>query len=328
MPSEKQQICMSKLFIAVSLRCFCVLVTVFAVLSERGIAQTANQAQDRAQLTRDQAALGPTVTTTGVEDSHIVTSPNDADLGEQQILKRAEAYQPFIASVSVPFYWTTNLALTNQGEQSDFLVSPVAALIYQPRITKSLYANIGVREQLFYYDRVTSFDFGSFDVEVGLTYTVPQLHNLVLHAGYDYNRLTNKNSFSSFFSNHVLLVSAELPFRLSRAQQLSLGADASFSVTADPDPPRRHDFETYLGYSVQLTRAFFMNATGRVVLHDYVLTDRVDVSEILALSVTYNVTKYLNANVIGNVAANQSNHSTFDYQVANLGGAVTLSIRF
>src|SRR5436853_7330619 len=168
---------------------------------------------DRAQMSRDQvsAAPGPTVTTTGVDDSHIVTSPNDADLGEQQILQRSDNYQPFVASVSVPFYWTSNVALTNSGEQSDFLVSPVVAIAYQPRLTQNLFAYVSVREQLFYYDRLPSFDFGSFDAEVGLTYTVPQLYTLVLHAGFDYNRLTKKNSFDSFFSNYVLTLSAEAP---------------------------------------------------------------------------------------------------------------------
>src|SRR5204863_7785006 len=110
---------------------------------------------DRAQLARDQSAATPVSMPppTTAEDDHIVTSPNDADLGEQQILKRTEGYQPFVVSVSVPFYWTSNVALTNSGEQSDFLVSPVAALAYQPRITNNLSAYVSVREQLLYYDR-------------------------------------------------------------------------------------------------------------------------------------------------------------------------------
>jgi hypothetical protein len=288
------------------------------------------QALNRAEISREQAAVaGATpAPTTGVEDNHIIASPNDADLGEQQILKHAEAYQPFSVSVSVPFYWTSNVALTNKGEQSDFLVSPVAAIAYQPRITNELYGFVGVREQLFYYDRLPSFNFGSFDVQVALTYTVPQLHNLILHAGYDYNRLTAKNTFNDFFTNHGLTFSAEMPFRINRAQQLSLGADTNISLTGNPDPPRRHDFETYVGYSVQLTRAVFLGASGRLVLHDYVLGDRVDFSEIVALSATYSISKYLTASAIGSFAANQSNHSVFDYQVGDIGGAVGLTVRF
>ncbi len=295
----------------------------------RSSAQTV-EALNRAQIARDQAAINPTAAaaTTGVQDNHIIASPNDADLGEQQILKRAETYQPFTASVSVPFYWTSNVALTNSGEQSDLLVSPVAAIAYEPRITNALYGSVGVREQLFYYDRLTSFDFGSLDVQLALTYTVRQLHNLVLHVGYDYNRLTEKNSFNDFFSNHVLTFSAEMPFRISRAQQFSLGADTNFSLTADPEPPRRHDFEVYIGYSAQLTRALFFGATARLAVHDYVLGDRVDVSEILALNATYSISKYITASAVGSFAANQSNYSVFDYQVGNIGGALALSVRF
>jgi hypothetical protein len=307
---------------------FCVFVTAALAMFQSGQAQT-SQDVDRAQLMRDQTTPGgPLVTTSGVDEGHIVTSPNDADLGEQQILKRTESYQPFTASVGVPFYWTSNVALTNQGEQSDFLVSPVAAIVYAPRINENLYGFVSVREQLFYYDRLTSFDFGSFDAEVGLTYTVPQLHNLILHAEYDYNRLTKKNSFDDFFSNNILIVSAEIPFRISRAQQMSIGVDANISVYAVPDGPRRDDFEAWIGYSVQLTRALVLSGTARVVFHDYILTDRLDVGEIVALNANYSITRYLSVSALASFAANQSNHSTFDYQVVNGGGAVAVSIRF
>ena len=285
---------------------------------------------DRAQMTRDQltTAPAPTVTSPVVDDNHIVTSPNDADLGDQQILKRTEGYQPFVASVSVPFYWTSNVALTNSGEQSDFLVSPVAAIAYQPQINRNLSAYVSVREQLFYYDRFSSLNFGSFDVEVGLTYTVPELHNLILRAGYDYNRLTKKNSFDDFFSNHIFSLSAEMPFRINRAQQVSIGLDTNISAGADPEGPRRHDFDGWVGYSVQLTRALSIGANGRIVLHDYVQTDRVDVTEMVGLNATYTITKYLTASAVGSFAANQSNHGVFDYEVGDIGGAVSFSIRF
>src|SRR3954462_4787203 len=86
-----------------------VLLTLFPAQSG---AQT-TQALNRAQIARDQVttAPGPTVSVNGPE-GEIVASPNDPDLGEQQILKRTEGYQPFQVDVSVPFYWTSNVALT------------------------------------------------------------------------------------------------------------------------------------------------------------------------------------------------------------------------
>ena len=312
---------------------FCALC--FIVANE-GSAQSANQAQ----LAREQAPspFPPTVPPSGVEGGNVVAAPGDADLGEQQILKRVEGYQPFTISAGAPFYWTSNVALTRNNEQSDFVVAPAAAAFYEPRITSNLYGLIDVREQLFYYDRFTDFDFGSFDVEAGLRYLVPQWHNLLLRVEYDYNRLTKKNSFSAFFQNHGFIVNAEVPFTLSRAQQLSLGVDANISAAAEESgqapPPaqtisaRRNDYEVYLAYSAILTRSFFINAVGRIVVRQYWQGDRKDVNEILALTANYRVNKFLTASAVSTFGLNQSNHSVFDYQVANVGGAVAFVVKF
>src|SRR5947209_19827638 len=94
-------------------------------------AQSPN-AQDieRAQLLRTQSpfAIDPYATDgNGVDQTdHAETTPNDRDLGEQEILKRIERYQPFMASVAMPFYYTSNVALVRRGEKGDFLEAPSA----------------------------------------------------------------------------------------------------------------------------------------------------------------------------------------------------------
>jgi len=310
----------------------CVLVFVSATESW---AQTANQAQ----LTREQApsAFPGTVPPTGAEGGNVAAAPGDADLGEQQILKRVEEYKPFTISAGVPFYWTSNVALTNSGEQSDFVVAPAVAAFYEPRITSTLYGLIDVREQLFYYDQFDNFNFGSFDVEVGLRYLVPQWHNLLLRAEYDYNRLTEKNSFAAFFQNHAFILDASIPFQFGRAQTLTLGADLNISIAAEESgqPPninaisaQRSDYAAYVGYSAVLTRSFFINAVGTLVVRQYYEGGRDDISEILALTANYRVNKYLTVSAVSTFAASQSNQSVFDYQVANLGGAVALQVKF
>jgi hypothetical protein len=133
-------------------RHLCAFVTTLCVLvftsANEGSAQTANQAQ----LTREQApsAFPATVPPSGAEGGNVAAAPGDADLGEQQILKRVEEYQPFTISAGAPFYWTSNVALTRSGEQSDFVVAPAVAAFYEPRISVTFYGLIDVREQLFY----------------------------------------------------------------------------------------------------------------------------------------------------------------------------------
>lgn len=307
------------------------------VLAVDGSAQTVSQAQ----ATREQAPspFPPTAPASGAEGDNVAAALGDSDLGEQQILKRTDTYQPFTISAGVPFYWTSNVALTSSHEQSDFVVAPGAGVFYEPRFTGNLYGLFAVREQLFYYDRFPDFNFGSFDIEAGIRHTLPGWHNLLLRVEYDYNRLTKKNSFEAFFQNHGFIAGAEIPFRFGRAQQLSLGADINISMAAEesnqPPPPnvksisaRRNEYEVYAGYSAILTRSFFVNAVGRIVVRQYWEGGRDDISEILAVTANYQVNKYLTVSGVSTFAANQSNQSVFDYNVANLGGAVALAVKF
>ena len=212
---------------------------------------------------------------------------------------------------------------------SDVVIAPMAAAYYQPRITNTLYGNIGAREQVFYYTDNHSFDFGSLDVEAGLNYFLPQFHNLILRGEYDFNRLTFDDRLGDeFFSNHGLIFNAELPFRFSRAQQLSVGVDTNISVAADHQSPRRNDYEGYVAYTVSLTRAFTISAVGRVVDRDYHQNGRNDVSEIISGTATYRLTSWCSISAISSFAHSDSNKDVFDYDVGNVGGAVALQAKF
>ena len=286
---------------------------------------------DRAQLLQGQTQppFGPAGLPEGVEDGHAASSPNDADIGEQEILKRVTQYQPLTLLLASPIFYTSNVALTRSGEKSDVVIAPTAAAYYDPQITKTLYGHFGAREQIFYYGKYTGFNFGSLDVEAGLNYFLPQFHNLILRGWYDFNRLTLDDRLGDeFFSNHALIFNAELSFQVSRAQQLFIGADANISVAADHQSPRRNDYEGYLGYSANLTRAFSINAVGRIVARDYHQNGRTDVSEILSLTASYRLTNWCSVGAISSFAHSDSNKDVFDYDVANVGGAIALTAKF
>ncbi|MEP6936944.1 MAG: outer membrane beta-barrel protein [Chthoniobacterales bacterium] len=300
----------------------------FSLFSSTLRSQTADV--DRAQLLRTQADTRTDSSTSpeGGEEEY-GGSPNDPDLGKQQILRRQERYQPFTFSVGAPFYYTSNAALTRGNEQGDFLVAPQASFTYQPRLAQALYAFVSVQQQMFYYERFSDLNFGSFDARAGLVYYLPRLHDLTLRAGYEYNRLTFENSIEDeFFSNHSFFFSAEVPFRFGKAIQLSVGFDANVSVSADPEPPRRNDYDVFVGFDAQLTRELSFDAVARLAVRDYSVGDRTDVGEMLALSLNYRLTKWITLSAISTFAANQSDQSAFDYTVVNVGGALAFTWRF
>ncbi len=284
-----------------------------------------------AQPLRSEAEFQPPaeVSPEGVEDGHAASSPNDSDLGEQEILDHVERYEPFTALMAVSLLYTSNVALASHGERSDLIVAPAAAFFYQPQFTPTLYGLVDVRQQFFFYDRFNAFDFASMDVEAGLTYFLPEFHNLILRGEYDFNRLTfSDRVLDEFFENHSIILNAEVPFRFSRAHQLSLGADANLSVAADHQSPRRNNYEAYAFYSLHLTRAFSIESIGRVVERDYNQNDRTDLSEILSLTANYRLMKWWTVSAISSFAHSDSNHDVFDYNVVNVGGALSLSAKF
>jgi hypothetical protein len=186
---------------------------------------------------------------------------------------------------------------------------------------------VSVAQQMFYYDRFNELNFGSFDARAGLIYNIPQAHNLVLRGDYGYNRLTDED-FDEFFASHSLNFGAEMPFRIGRAQQVSVGLDSSFNLDSDPDAPGRHEYSAFAAYTVALARSFGINAVFRLAVRDYTDVARVDVSEIFALGATYRFTQWLALSAVATYAHNDSDRDVFDYDVANGGGAVSVNFRF
>ena len=287
------------------------------------------QVLDRADLLRSQPTLrqDPYEPITGTDAAHADASPNDPDLGEQLILKRQEHYRAFTVSLTAPIFYTSNVALVRSGEEHDVIFAPAFGITYAPKISRTLFASFSLEQQQFFYNRFGELDFGSFDGRAGLTYQLPKLHNLTLRAEYAYNRLTT-DDFDQFFADHSVVLNAELPFRIGRAQQVSVGTTANVALDTDPEEPGRHDFSGYVGYSVGLTRDLTLTAAGRLAVREYVDADRTDISELLAVSATYRFTKWLSASATSTLAWNQSDEEVFEYDVANIGAAIGISYRF
>jgi hypothetical protein len=285
---------------------------------------------DRARLLRSQSEIQPlgVGTANGVDQNYAAASPNDPDLGEQAILKRVETYQPFTVEVGTPFYYTSNVALVDRGRVDDVIIAPVVGITYAPKFSRTFYGEFSLRQQFFYYNDFSGFNFASFDALAGVVYYVPKLNNLTLRANIDYNRLTGTDDFDAFFSNYALQFSAEVPVPIGRAQQLSFGVDANVSLAANPEGPRRNDFGAYVGYAVNISRSFSLDAAARIVGRIYDSGGRDDISEVLALSANYRIRDYLTLSAISTFVANQSNQSVFDYEVFNLGGGISLTWRF
>jgi hypothetical protein len=109
-----------------------------------GMAQV-NQV-DRAQLFRANAPPGPLVPSalSTEEQEYAPYSENNADLGTQRILQKIEEHKAWTVQLGLPIYYTSNVALVRNGEQSDAVFTPGMGVTYQPRITKTLYGEFSL----------------------------------------------------------------------------------------------------------------------------------------------------------------------------------------
>lgn len=314
-------------FLRVATPLFSAVIALFVVPGASGQNVETNRSVERAELLRSLPSFSASPPAPTTEGGYAAPSPNNADLGVQRILRRVEEYKPFTVQLAVPIYYTSNVALVPRGEKSDLIVAPGLAAIYAPRITRTLFAELSVQEQVFEYGKFHELNFQSLDAIAGLAWYLPQLHNLTLRARYDFNRLSNED-WDEFYRDHSFAVSAELPFQFSRAQQFSIGTRAEFSFLAEPDKPQRNDYEVYFGYVLGLTRSLVIDALARVVVHDYLNVDRTDASEILSVSANYRLTDWWAVSALGNFAWNRSDHSVFDYDVGNVGGSLAFTLKF
>src|ERR1700730_5841089 len=105
-----------------------------SMLAQSRFAQRpSSQDVDRANLLQDkpQPPLGTSGSPEGFQNGQAAASPNDADIGQQEILKRDTQYQPLSGRFSTPIFYTSNVALTRSGEISDIVIAPMVAAYYQ-----------------------------------------------------------------------------------------------------------------------------------------------------------------------------------------------------
>jgi hypothetical protein len=102
----------------------------------------------------------------------------------------------------------------------------------------------------------------------------------------------------------------------------------NISMEANPVHAQRDDYETYVAYALSLSRSFSVDAAVRVAVYNYRLGDRVDLNEMLSFSANYRIADWLTIGAISSFAWSQSNHSVFNYNVGNVGGALSVTMRF
>ena len=295
-------------------------------LAEIHAAQPVERAQNF-QSNQSSGFIKPVAQTSLADSEVIPSSPGDADLGEQWLLKYKEKSRPFTLTGDIAGYSTNNAGLVETGTQSDQYFVGLVAAIYQPKFNDQLIGEFLIRQATFRYKRFSDLDFDAQTIGVGLTYLPPVLWDIAFYARYNYYRILDVQEHDEIFTNHSVTLGIQKSFALSRVHYLYGGYSSMFSL-GDSSISTRNEHGAYAGYHVELTRSLQADLFYRVSLFDYANGGRSDINQVATVAAQYRLTKWLFAYASFTWTVNDSNGNRLDYSSLSPGIGLSATFKF
>jgi hypothetical protein len=247
--------------------------------------------------------------------------------GIQQILREETKLRYFRIVAEVSAFATNNVALTRTDERRDSFLLATLSLEYRRPLLRGFLLDAALRFSAFRYNRFSQLDFNSVDAGIGLGYHTLKLGGLDFALRYNFNELISAPSGDSFFTNHTITWAVQKAFEFSQAHYAYLGASAQAGF-ADPTEAERAEFAAFAGYHAQITRSLEADLLYRYGFYPYSEGGREDHNQTVSVALRYRFTEWASVFASGFVAWNRSNQKVFDYDAANGGVGLTLSLQF
>lgn len=252
---------------------------------------------------------------------------DNESFGVQQLLRDAERQRLFRAFADVSAFVTNNVALTRREPRSDAFLLATLGFEFRRPLPHGLHLDASLRVATFRYNEFYQLDFTSVDAGLGVSYHTEKLGGLDFFARYNFNELYSVASDEGFFKNHTLTLGVQKAVAFSRAHYAFVGAAGQLGF-ADPKIAERSELAAFAGYHLQATRHLEADLLYRYAFLFYSEGDRTDQNQTLSLGLRYRFTDWFSASASAYAGWNRSNEEVFDYNVANGGGGLTLSLQF
>jgi hypothetical protein len=255
------------------------------------------------------------------------SSGDTESFGIQQFLREQERLRLFRAFADVSAFVTNNVALARVDPQADSFLVAVFGLEYRRPLPRGFQFDASLRAATFRYNEFRQLDFNSVDAGAGLSYHTEKLGGLDFFARYNFNQLISAESEDTFFKNHTITLGVQKPFVFSQAHYAYLGVAGQLGF-ADPKEAERSEWSAYAGYHLQATRRMETDLLYRYAYYHYSEGERRDHNQTLSLSLRYRFFDWFSASASSFATWNRSELPVFDYDAANAGGGLTLSLQF
>ncbi len=258
-------------------------------------------------------------------------SPADSDFGVQQVLGAAPARSPVNVAFDTSVSYTDNApGTTTLNSDSSWYSASRLAVSWRPRIAYGWFADAGLTQEIYRFERDKALDFENFSPYLGVVKSIPDLDDLVFYARYEYQRITTGTLSNSDYSAQRIRTGLQKDLLLASKYQLAAGVDAAFDINANPNAFQRNAYSANVGYTYKFTDALSSTLSWTGTLWDYRYGGREDWSQVVGLEATWmlNQSVRLYANVFYTNLDSNAAFGANDYEAWQTGLGLGLNFKF
>ncbi|MGJ8644685.1 MAG: hypothetical protein ACSHX9_14850 [Luteolibacter sp.] len=258
-------------------------------------------------------------------------SPGDTDLGEQLVLMPAQEYLPFSLELTENVRWTSNAGLSDldvRTELEDIYSITDLYFSYLPQIGDNSYFEINMGYAIYRYMDYSSLNFDRVETSLGMIHNFRELNDLIAWTRLKHYRILSSSGHEDLFTDYNLELGLYYPIPLNSRHKAFGSFSSKFSLDADPGSVRRHEHSLSGGYTFTPADRFEISAYFGLNVYDYLENGRSDLLYNTGLALTSHLTDKIDAVISANYSWNDSNTAGFDYEVADIGAKLGLTMKF
>ena len=227
-------------------------------------------------------------------------SPADSDIGFQQILGTYKGRPPVNVAFDTSLNITNNApGLTAASNDSSWFSASRLSASWRPLITYGWFADIGVSQEVFRFERNDHAGFENFEPYLGVVKSIPDLDDLLFYCNYSYQRITRDNFSTTSYAAQQIRVGFQKSLILTTHHQLTAGIESTLNLTANQDILEHNEYAVDLAYTYWFTDDLSAVFSWTGGMWDFRQGGREDWSQVLGIELSWSPCK--NARIYTNV---------------------------
>ncbi len=261
-------------------------------------------------------------------------SEADSDLGIQEILLETPERDP------VMFYLSTTVLRTDSApsasgptDESSWISASRMSLSWRPRVTHGWFADLGIGEDVYRYDRADSAENENFNLRAGVYKNLPDLDDMVFFARFEYQRITFGSLQDGDYNAQRIRTGLQKTLWAIPRHQLSGSLSGAYEWTVRPDAIKRNELGVDLAYRYAIVDNIYTVLSTRVSGYDYDQGDREDLTLGVMLELNWQISP--NVTAMASVSFDKNNSDSTaglaalnDYESWSAGLGVGLNWSF